>query len=51
MIDFVSGLSDIVKIGIAFEVQIIDKVPKDSFDIPVDFIFTERKLLIVNNMI
>ncbi len=42
---FLSGLSDIVKIGIAFEVQIIDKVPKDSFDIPVDFIFTEKKVI------
>jgi len=32
-------------IGLAFDLQIVEKVPKDSFDIPVDFIITEKETI------
>lgn len=33
------------KISIAFHLQLIDKVPKDHFDIPVDYIYTEKEII------
>ncbi|MEW8973496.1 MAG: 5-formyltetrahydrofolate cyclo-ligase [Tissierellaceae bacterium] len=42
---FLSNLPNVVTIGIAFELQMIDEVPKDKFDIPVNFIFTEKKVI------
>ncbi|HAE91508.1 MAG TPA: 5-formyltetrahydrofolate cyclo-ligase [Tissierella sp.] len=32
-------------IGLAFDLQIVEEVPKDSFDIPVDFIITEKETI------
>ncbi|WP_313756118.1 5-formyltetrahydrofolate cyclo-ligase [Tissierella sp.] len=32
-------------IGLAFDLQIVDEVPKDSFDLPVDFIITEKETI------
>lgn len=32
-------------IGFAYELQMIDKVPVHSYDVPVDFIVTEKRLL------
>ena len=36
------------KIAIAFELQIIEKVPREDFDIPVDFIATEKEIIQCN---
>lgn len=33
-------------IGIAFDLQILHKVPKDFFDHPVDFIVTEKEIIL-----
>ncbi|MBM7614248.1 5-formyltetrahydrofolate cyclo-ligase [Alkaliphilus hydrothermalis] len=33
------------KVSIAFELQMIDQVDDDSFDIPVDFIITEERII------
>lgn len=33
---------DIIKIGLGFDLQVVDKVPRDEFDVPVDFILTEN---------
>lgn len=33
------------KISIAFHLQLIDKVPKDHYDIPVDYIYTEKEII------
>ncbi|QZY55788.1 5-formyltetrahydrofolate cyclo-ligase [Crassaminicella profunda] len=42
---FLDKLSkDIPSIGLAFDLQIIDQVPNDSFDYPVDFIITETQI-------
>lgn len=35
--------SKVIKIGIAFDFQIIDKVPVDKYDIKLDIIYTESK--------
>ena len=32
------------KIGLAYEFQIIDKIPEDPYDVPVDFIITEKNI-------
>ena len=34
-----------VKIGLAFEFQIVDSVPKEEHDVPVDFIITEKRVI------
>lgn len=36
---------DIPKIAIAFDLQIIDKVPTEDYDVPVDFIVTEKEII------
>ena len=33
-----------VKIAIGFELQVIDKVPRDSYDKAVDYLITEEKI-------
>jgi 5-formyltetrahydrofolate cyclo-ligase len=40
---FLSGLKNAKKVSIAFDFQILDEVPKESFDIPVDCIYTEKR--------
>lgn len=43
---FLSKLTKKVdKIGLAFNLQITDEVPTDSFDIPVDLILTEKEII------
>lgn len=36
---------NVPKISIAFSLQIIDKVPREHFDIPVDYIYTEKEII------
>jgi len=36
---------DAIKIGLAFQMQIMDKVPNEDHDIPVNFIITENGLI------
>lgn len=36
---------DIPKIGLSFDLQIVDKVPTDKYDIPVDIILTEKEII------
>jgi 5-formyltetrahydrofolate cyclo-ligase len=43
---FLAGLTRIIPtIGLAFEVQIIDRVPAEPTDWPVDYIITEKRLI------
>ena len=39
---------DIYKIALAFSFQIVDEVPTDDFDIPVDCIVTEKGIIMCN---
>ena len=34
-----------VKIGLAFEFQIVDEIPHEGHDIPVDFVVTEERII------
>lgn len=45
---FLSKYPDAVKLGIAFDLQLIDEVPKEDFDIPVDLILTENEIIHCN---
>lgn len=38
--------SDCIKIGIAFELQIFDRIPIEKHDIPMDFVITENNIFI-----
>lgn len=42
---FLSKLDHITKISLAFDMQLIDNIPKEDFDIPVDYIITESKII------
>jgi 5-formyltetrahydrofolate cyclo-ligase len=42
---FLSQYPDIIKIGVCFDLQVIDSIPKVDFDIPVDIIFTEKDII------
>lgn len=39
---FLSKLPQIPTISLVFQLQLMDKVPEDSYDIPVDYIITEN---------
>ncbi|MBC8586934.1 5-formyltetrahydrofolate cyclo-ligase [Paratissierella segnis] len=40
---------NVPRIAIAFDLQIIDKVPREYYDIPVDYIITEKEIIDCNN--
>lgn len=42
---FLSKLDKVITIGIAFDLQVTNKVPRESFDIPVDYIYTEKEII------
>jgi 5-formyltetrahydrofolate cyclo-ligase len=42
---FLAKVPKAVKIGLAFDFQIVDKIPKEAHDVPVDFIVTEKKVI------
>ncbi|KNY24803.1 5-formyltetrahydrofolate cyclo-ligase [Pseudobacteroides cellulosolvens] len=37
--------NDCIKVGLAYEFQIVDDVPVDDFDIPMDIIITEKRVI------
>lgn len=43
---FLKTLSkDVRKIGLAFELQLVDEIPKEKHDVPVDILVTEKRVL------
>ena len=42
---FLSNLDHVTKISLAFNMQLIDKIPRDHFDIPVNYIITEKEII------
>jgi len=47
---FLNKLSDKTKlIALAFELQLIDNIPSQSHDIPVDYLITERRIIDCKN--
>ncbi len=50
MIDFFSSLKkDVIKIGLCYDLQILSQVPRDPYDIPVDLIISENRLIYCKN--
>lgn len=39
---------DVVKIGFGFEFQIVDKIPEEKHDVPVDIMVTEKRVINCN---
>jgi 5-formyltetrahydrofolate cyclo-ligase len=46
---FLSSRKATYNIGLAFENQIIKKIPNTEYDIPVDLLFTEKRTIYVNS--
>jgi len=42
---FLHKVPKAVKIGLAFDFQVIDKIPREQHDVPVDFIVTEKGVI------
>ena len=42
---FLSKVPKAIKIGLAFDFQVIDKIPREMHDVPVDFIVTEKMVI------
>ena len=42
---FLKKVPKAVKIGLAFDFQIVDQVPREEHDVPVDFIVTEERVI------
>ena len=36
---------DVKKIGLAFELQVVDEIPEEEHDVPVDIVVTEKRVL------
>ena len=46
---FLNDRKNIFKIGLAFEIQIVDNVYPDNHDVPMDMVITEKKIYVLNN--
>ncbi|NLM06414.1 MAG: 5-formyltetrahydrofolate cyclo-ligase [Tissierellia bacterium] len=44
---FLEDIPKVKKIGIAFDLQIVNEVPRESFDISVDKVITEKEIIYV----
>ena len=42
---FLKKVPKAVKIGLCFDFQIVDKIPAEQHDVPVDFIVTEKRVI------
>jgi len=38
---YTADVPQAIKVGIAYELQVVDKIPVNSFDIPMDYVITE----------
>lgn len=41
---------DVLKVALAYSFQVVDQVPADEYDIPVDFIVTEKEVIKRKNL-
>lgn len=46
---FANANKNMIKIGLCFDLQIISQVPRDIYDIPVDYIITESRIIATPN--
>ena len=43
---FLRKVPKAVKIGLAFDFQVVDKIPREMHDVPVDLIITEKRIIV-----
>lgn len=43
---FLSKIANVTKLAICFSLQVIEDLPTDHFDIPVDYIYTEKDIIV-----
>lgn len=46
---FLKKVKKVKKVGLAFELQLVDKIPEEWHDVPVDIVVTEEKVLKCSN--
>ncbi len=46
---FLAKVPKAIKIGLAFDFQVIDKIPREMHDVPVDLIVTEKRVIECEN--
>ncbi|NLY77585.1 MAG: 5-formyltetrahydrofolate cyclo-ligase [Tissierellia bacterium] len=42
---FLGGIDSVIKIGLCYEMQLSEDIPIDTYDIPVNYIITEERLI------
>ena len=42
---FLKKVPKAIKIGLCFDFQVVDKIPRETHDVPVDFIVTEKRFI------
>jgi len=42
---FLAGRTSLVKVGWCFDLQLVDELPRESHDVPMDLVVTERRTL------
>jgi len=42
---FLAKVTKAVKIGLCFDFQVVDKIPRETHDVPVDFVVTEKRVV------
>lgn len=45
---FLKNVPKALKIGLAFDFQIVDKIPEDNYDVPMDIIVTDKEVIRYN---
>lgn len=41
---YMANVPDAVKVGVAYEMQLLETIPTDSYDIPMDYLITEERI-------
>ena len=42
---FLAKVPKAIKVGLAFDFQVVDRLPREEHDVPVDFIVTEKRVI------
>jgi len=46
---FLAKVPKALKVGLCFDFQLVDKIPNESHDVPVDFVITDREVVECKN--
>jgi 5-formyltetrahydrofolate cyclo-ligase len=45
---YLASVPQVIRVALAYEEQVLDHVPKESYDVPMDWIVTDRRILQCN---